>query len=278
MFCYGADGNTPELRAPSLKGALRFWWRAIHPDLDKLKENETNIFGGTGGDEESKAIKSSFSFRIINLNPSIDKYRPLPHHDNSSYCNNCEKRNGKCKKSYKNAAFMPDSTFDLIIRPQNEEIKKLLILTSILGGIGARSRRGFGCFQIESIDENKFDFMLNKDSLIDLIKEINPNFELGKEYNRNYPYLQKVDIGKPTKDYNELLIKIGQASHKFDTPYTGSARNGRYASPIYVSVYEESNEFYPIISTLNRTINKTSNHEKDEENKNNFIQAILGGE
>ena len=56
MFCYGADGKTPELRAPSLKGALRFWWRAIHPnlDLERLKKEETEIFGGSGDDEAKK--------------------------------------------------------------------------------------------------------------------------------------------------------------------------------------------------------------------------------
>jgi len=276
-FCYGADGVTPELRAPSLKGALRFWWRAIYPDLslDKLKENETNIFGGTGGDEESKAIRSSFSFRIINPNLRIDKYRPLPHHDDSSYCNNCEKRNGKCIKSYKKDAFMESSTFEIIIRPKKEEIKNLLLLTSILDGIGARSRRGFGCFQIEAINDEKFNFELSEDNITKLIRSINPNFEISKDYNRNYPYLQKVEIGKPHSDYNEILKNIGKASHEFDTPYTGTARNGRYASPVYVSIYKQNDKYYPIISTLKRTINDIS---YAEEKKNNFIKAILGGE
>ena len=33
MFMYGADGKTPELRPASVKGVMRFWWRAINGNL-----------------------------------------------------------------------------------------------------------------------------------------------------------------------------------------------------------------------------------------------------
>ncbi|OPX29474.1 MAG: type III-B CRISPR module RAMP protein Cmr1 [Candidatus Omnitrophica bacterium 4484_171] len=33
MFLAGADGRTPELRPPSIKGAMRFWWRAMNGHL-----------------------------------------------------------------------------------------------------------------------------------------------------------------------------------------------------------------------------------------------------
>ena len=50
MFLSGADGATPELRPPSIKGALRFWWRAMngHLSLPELKRIEGEIFGDTG--------------------------------------------------------------------------------------------------------------------------------------------------------------------------------------------------------------------------------------
>ncbi len=39
MFLAGADGKTPELRPPSIKGLMRFWWRAMngHLPLNNLK-------------------------------------------------------------------------------------------------------------------------------------------------------------------------------------------------------------------------------------------------
>ncbi len=30
MFLARADGKTPELRPPSIKGLMRFWWRAMN--------------------------------------------------------------------------------------------------------------------------------------------------------------------------------------------------------------------------------------------------------
>jgi CRISPR type III-B/RAMP module RAMP protein Cmr1 len=61
MFMYGADSKTPELRPASIKGVMRFWWRAINGDLplDKLKKQEYEIFGST-------EKKSSFSIKIKN--------------------------------------------------------------------------------------------------------------------------------------------------------------------------------------------------------------------
>jgi CRISPR-associated protein Cmr1 len=58
MFLGGADGRTPELRPPSIKGAMRFWWRAMngHLPLEDLKKKEARIFGGSGEKEGRSRI------------------------------------------------------------------------------------------------------------------------------------------------------------------------------------------------------------------------------
>jgi CRISPR type III-B/RAMP module RAMP protein Cmr1 len=59
MFLAGADGRTPELRAASIKGAMRFWWRACngHLGLDDLRKQEQAIFGGVGpGDARRSGV------------------------------------------------------------------------------------------------------------------------------------------------------------------------------------------------------------------------------
>jgi len=63
MFLGGADGQTPELRPPSIKGAMRFWWRAMngHLSLKALKEREAEIFGAS----DEKIGRSKFSIRIL---------------------------------------------------------------------------------------------------------------------------------------------------------------------------------------------------------------------
>lgn len=45
MFLGGADSKTAELRAPSIKGAMRFWYRAFDPKFDK---HEPLCFGSGG--------------------------------------------------------------------------------------------------------------------------------------------------------------------------------------------------------------------------------------
>ena len=62
LFLGGADPQKAELRAASIKGALRFWWRAVYgcDDLEDMKKIEAGIFGST----ENKA---SFNLQIENL-------------------------------------------------------------------------------------------------------------------------------------------------------------------------------------------------------------------
>ncbi|WP_353686784.1 type III-B CRISPR module RAMP protein Cmr1 [Thermodesulfovibrio sp. 3462-1] len=59
MFIAGADSRTPELRPSEFKGMMRFWWRAIRAesDIDKLKKEEAEIFGGTGEKEGKSKVR-----------------------------------------------------------------------------------------------------------------------------------------------------------------------------------------------------------------------------
>ena len=73
MFIGGADKKVAEFRIPSLKGVLRFWWRALYgkkfDSLVKMKEHEDLIFGSTD-------IKSSFSVEVVDS--KINKEINLP--------------------------------------------------------------------------------------------------------------------------------------------------------------------------------------------------------
>lgn len=64
MFLSGADQSKAELRAASIKGLLRFWWRALQAesDINKLRERESQIFGSS---DEERGGGSSFSLRIL---------------------------------------------------------------------------------------------------------------------------------------------------------------------------------------------------------------------
>jgi CRISPR-associated protein Cmr1 len=60
-FIAGADQTKAELRIPSLRGVLRFWWRALvyaryQGDLDEIRKREAWLFGST--DRQSGVIVS----------------------------------------------------------------------------------------------------------------------------------------------------------------------------------------------------------------------------
>jgi CRISPR-associated protein Cmr1 len=62
MFLTGADKHTPELRPPSIKSLMRFWWRAIngHLPVEELKKTEAEIFGAS----DKKIGRSKIILRV----------------------------------------------------------------------------------------------------------------------------------------------------------------------------------------------------------------------
>lgn len=259
MFLAGADGRTPELRAPSIKGAMRFWWRAMngHFSTKNLHKRESEIFGGT----EKGQGRSKFSVNLINLPKETNfEYRPLPHSKHH-------------KKQFQIPAIKPGSEFSVKFRTHHLNIKHivrdLFIVTTILGSFGKRSRRGFGSIKLESYEDNGKRYSLDDsyDNLLSLLEEklnsININdkdlFEKSNNsiesiiQNKSYPCIKKIEIGEEKEDINSILINIGEATHRYSwCEHLGFAKGKkRLASPIYVSVIKDKDKYYPIITTLN---------------------------
>ena len=250
MFMYGADGKTPELRPASIKGVMRFWWRAIHGNLSlsELKKKESEIFGSTDK-------KSSFRIRIKHQTLKTENINPLPH----------KLRNGK--PIFKMNSFQTNQTFKIIFTGNNLDlVENLFKLSTILGGFGQRSRRGFGSIKIVG-DE----VLTSSESIDKLIKQINSNFKYSSKI--NYPYIQ---IGKKYKDFQNLLDTIGRASHNNNCDELGYAKGKkRLASPIYVSILKfGDNDYRPIITTLKNTRLKNTQSTNDGK-VSNFKKAIL---
>ncbi len=275
MFLAGADGTTPELRAPSIKGALRFWWRAMNGDLfvkknkhwdyTKLSEQEGKIFGDT-------KIRSAIILRILNESVKGKTQISLTPHHRSNYCHkdkpNCYFKNNRCSKSFlKEGRFV---NFDLAVCFDDkildqQEVEKLVKVTFLLGGLGKRSRRGFGSVRITQVDGKKECSSLPEENFTDtLILKRNQDFY------PDYPFIKDIKMGnQPYHNYETLLIKIGENSHLNKHDSLGYAYpKRRLASPIYTSIIKADDKFYPIITTLNSTFGETSNQDK-------YKQAIL---
>jgi len=256
MFSAGADGIIPELRATSIKGALRFWWRALngHLPLRELSRREGLIFGST--DRRSKVII------YISKDMQWDgrsSASPTPH-----------------KPRFDKNAFRPGQQFGVnlsLTQPiegifDSKELEKLFLLTATLGGIGGRVRRGFGAFNIIAIEGS----MLNKKQPKTLmeIKELLPDEYFRKvdkkivslrQRTNKYPYIKEIEIGSPNA---AILKKIGFTTHEVKginryeyEQALGHAARGRFASPIYVSIIKTTMGLRPIVVTLNTAPNTT---------------------
>ena len=264
LFLGGADGTTAELRPPSIKGMMRFWWRALHGDLSIpcLKEKEGKIFGSS----DEKIGRSKFNIRVKphNLETSREE---LPSHpvqvknfeikilDYLCY-GTYERKNGK-------NIFIRDyidqkEKFSIIITshyPIHNDIEKSLIIMSTFGGLGSKSRNGFGSFKILKIDNKpgNFYYKLEKNNFtpelpkysafsqnVRLWKTKNSDgswdeslAELGKIYRsgrlnleNKHSYKKRQYIGAP------IIVKKIQKSHL-----------DRHSKPYFMSVHHENDSF-----------------------------------
>lgn len=169
MFLSGADQGRAELRAPSIKGLLRFWWRAMHPtsNMDILKQKENSIFG-SGGENDSGG--SSFSIRLAyNAVPTTKEKLPKQNiivtSKGKTFPVNILEYLAYGTYEYKKGEgnvflrewikpgikFHIDMTFfkETFI----DDVLESMCVFSLFGGIGSRSRNGFGGFSILNDDE-----------------------------------------------------------------------------------------------------------------------------
>lgn len=250
MFMGGANGNENILRPPSLKGVLRFWWRAMngHMSLTELKKKESEYFGGTEPATRSKIIIHPFD----ELKRKEEKISKTPHRENP----------------YEQAAVIVRFSIKISYHESIDlDVKNLIKVAFVLGGVGNRSRRGFGSFKIISINgDEPFSTIESYQNFIQNITTLESSTMA------DYPYIKKVQIGKEYDDYQSLLVQIGQSSHENDFDTLGFAkRKLKFASPIYVSAIQVGKKLHPIITTLNTPKIIEGKIEKQEA----FKKAIL---
>jgi CRISPR-associated protein Cmr1 len=169
-----ADSITT-VRASEVRGHLRFWWRATRggqfgDDLKKMREAEEKIWGSSG--EKGKPGPSIVNVAITTATLGvIDR----PFEVVASRTGGPQVRGRSVSKVHPYAAFplQPeqrdarigmetkpvylDTTFTLEVRYKEEvkqDVDAALWSWEQFGGIGARTRRGFGALQCLSINNN----------------------------------------------------------------------------------------------------------------------------
>lgn len=149
MFCGGADGRSAELRPASFKGVLRFWWRAcawshFKGELRKIREEEAKLFGSpdTGQSRvwlrmDQPTVPSKRSHDVL----GSDGVRYL-----GFGLNPFDGSTREC------LAEPFDLTVTLRCRgvapADTELLGRAVTALGTVGGMGARSRRGFGSLSL----------------------------------------------------------------------------------------------------------------------------------
>ena len=147
-FVSGADQNVPEIRATTIRGALRWWFRAI----GGRAEDETEVFGGVHGNVRSSAIVVRTELidwkrgEAITFSPTSDK----------GYVYYFASKSGNDKGIHRTESghyLAAGTTFRLIVSmrsaisaEQRELLDLSLQLFLAFGAIGLRATRGCGAF------------------------------------------------------------------------------------------------------------------------------------
>jgi CRISPR-associated protein Cmr1 len=257
LLSYGAYTNELELRPTAFRGALRFWLRAalggVTDDLDLIKKAEANVFGNTEGG-------GSVAIRVYSKNElSSKKYDLLPHH--------------AAGKRMPIDGYDPGRLLYLTFTQQQGDeatylaASKSLALLLTYGGVGRRSRRGFGHLHVSPTDTS--DFKSNLVGSPDVIRQdalhaakvlcetIKPGFR--QSYAARYSHFSPTTIHVVSDElfhkWDAAIKRFGEKEHEVLQKNVlkdvlGSATDDRVASPLWVQVAKDTKDRYRLVLTL----------------------------
>lgn len=240
MFLAGAEQEkTPELRPPSFKGLLRFWFRAIAlPKVGNWKEVqklERELFGST--DQQSSFL---LDLNVENINISDESLENK--HGLIYLGHGLINHRGQLKRQYLKSGGLFTLRLLLKKRKESEEAKLFLPLTlkalGLFGGAGARSRRGFGSLSLLSLSldgQKIWKTPTNVEELAESQRELLSALGLktGKESElpdyTAFSNQTQIWIGKTGNQTIDLLNEIGFELLRYRS--YGKEENGKHILP-----------------------------------------------
>lgn len=265
MFLAGADPQKPELRAPSFMGALRYWTRAAlggvlgDNNLEALKKAEEEVWGSTNG---SGALTIAVSHPAL----SHRRMNPLPH-----------KNTGTSFKGFDEQQKFQLTMTHVRGREQAWEmgIASLLFMLAH-GGVGRRSRRGWGTLRIANANMEKSGLNKEMSNLIlaparmtakqqiaplnwhvyrtlvvnqainsaqQLCQEMGIKCLSRQDYPAKFPIaslkeqeMVNVVVQELYQSSEDAIKDFGEREHKFGAGQAFGSANPRWASPLWVRV------------------------------------------
>lgn len=246
MFAGGANPNEAELTPTSFKGVMRFWWRALNwskirlsrsNDAEALKElhkQESRLFGVATNNKREKAGQGACLINTLTLS------------GNKTW-QYSSKRNGinylmgqglyHFKDGLSRQALDMNQTFDIeftVEQDYHESIIDVLKIIGLLGGLGSRSRHGFGSVTLQSLEQKTAQASRYTDISVNIGNAVTAINDLLEKYschdNTNSPPLSafyqdtRIDVISTTN--KEALILLNEVGEE-EQLYRSYGRNGK---------------------------------------------------
>lgn len=209
------------IRIPSIRGQLRFWWRACrggvsNGDLKKMKEKEDKIWGAASTSDNPSPSFVDFNMEITNKGKEVD---PLK-----------KRSSGQAYAAFPlqttNKRVRSGVSFTLTLsypKDLQKEVKAALWVWETFGGIGGRTRRGFGALSCKStsLPCNEVEESINKG--------LNQHLSQGR-WPSNVPHLttsSQKQVTKPMKNPTtawEYLLRRLKVFRQNRNPGPGRSR------------------------------------------------------
>lgn len=178
MFIGDAEQKASGISPASVKGVLRFWWRALNwgqirtaipsdmAALQRLHKEEAELFGTSADNGKAAA----FTLRINAANVKTERKTdfPLGGNDPSGYLGlglwesgSHKNNNFQAHREYisENQKFSVELLAAATVSAeQQQQLRDALTAWGLFGGLGSRARRAFGSLAIETLDSESLLF------------------------------------------------------------------------------------------------------------------------
>jgi len=284
MFIGGADKTEPpEIRPPSIKGALRFWWRALHwgrylqeaqgnkdQALQNLHQKEAELFGAAFRDDKYGQGLCTLKLKNV-VTKGTEESWPSNNDPGAGFLGYGLDRTKE--EPHRKAVSQGSFTVCLILKKEiNDEqitqLKNTLTMWGLLGGAGSRSRRGFGSVAIKKLDNQEFNFktaeqygaevraLLNKITLspeMPIFTALNDAMTIAEAGIGNDARRLMDRLGSQYKNARKEA-GAGLAKLPFGLPLAGnrgsSDEDNRRSSPLLMHIHPIDKQFVAMISFI----------------------------
>jgi CRISPR-associated protein Cmr1 len=171
MFMSGADQAKAELRLPSIKGVLRFWWRALAwerlgGDMGAIRDEEALIFGSTKRQAavlmklEPAQFETVAKGKVLEDNGRVvgEGARYLGYGVMEAFAS---RNKGTQAGELKRACIQVPVSFTLqfafkasISDTLRDSVSDALKCLGLVGGLGSKARKGYGSLTLEVLERN----------------------------------------------------------------------------------------------------------------------------